>query len=165
MVFFFGGGSKGVIFEPEKQRGCYREAPVCSSRMPWNAWLQAPWILSLLLPKVNLLLSPEFWVAPWSIYPAPCSLHCFYCIQLLDPWLFVSICDKPSPIFSSLPLLLSFRHRLFFRFSTEFFGVFCVSWLFMAFLAFRQKYYRPSLQYIWSPPLHINKKVPIRCHL
>ena len=31
--------AKGVIFEPEKQRGCYREAPVCSSRMPWNACL------------------------------------------------------------------------------------------------------------------------------
>ncbi len=30
---------KGVIFEPEKQRGCYREAPVCSSRMPWNAFM------------------------------------------------------------------------------------------------------------------------------
>ncbi len=28
--------AKGVIFEPEKQRGWYREAPVCSSRMPWN---------------------------------------------------------------------------------------------------------------------------------
>ncbi len=24
------------IFEPEKQRGCNREAPVCSSRMTWN---------------------------------------------------------------------------------------------------------------------------------
>ena len=40
--------SKEVIFEPEKQRGCYRhdrEAPVCRSRMIWNvsykkkAWL------------------------------------------------------------------------------------------------------------------------------
>ena len=26
--------SEGVIFETEKQRGCYREVPVCSSRMP-----------------------------------------------------------------------------------------------------------------------------------
>ncbi len=31
-----GYDTKEVIFEPEKQRGCYREAPVCRSRMPRN---------------------------------------------------------------------------------------------------------------------------------
>ncbi len=41
--------TKGVIFEPEKQRGCYtREAPVCTMLVKRNATLIHEFIVSSL---------------------------------------------------------------------------------------------------------------------